>query len=334
MEHRTLGRTGREVSVVGLGTWQLGADWGEVSEDDAREVLETSAAEGITFYDTADVYGDGRSERIVGRFLADHAADGFTVATKMGRRDEQVPENYSPSNFRAWVDRSRTNLGVDRLDLVQLHCPPTEVIEADATYDALDALVEDGSIAAYGVSVETADQALAALARPHLATVQIILNALRLKPLERVLPAAAEAGVGIIARVPLASGLLSGKYDESTTFAADDHRTYNRTGDAFDVGETFSGVPYDVGLAAARDFAGLVRDLPGHGDGGITSAQVAIAWIWQQPGVSTVIPGARNPEQARSNAAAGRVPALDGSFHAGVREIYDARVRELVHHRW
>ena len=334
MEHRTLGRTGREVSVVGLGTWQLGADWGDVSETDAREVLETSAAEGVTFYDTADVYGDGRSEQIVGRFLADHAGDGFTVATKMGRRVEQLPELYTAENFRAWTDRSRRNLGVDTLDLVQLHCPPTATIESDATYDALDALVESGAIAAYGVSVETADQALAAIARPHVASVQIILNALRLKPLERVLPAAATAGVGIIARVPLASGLLSGKYDASTTFADDDHRSYNRDGSAFDVGETFSGVPYDVGLAAAADFGALVRDLPAGESGQVTSAQAAIAWIWQQPGVSTVIPGARNSDQARSNAAAGRVPALDGSFHAGVRAIYDARVRALVHDRW
>ncbi|KQT92084.1 aldo/keto reductase [Marmoricola sp. Leaf446] len=330
MEKRTLGRTGREVSVVGLGTWQLGADWGEVSEADAREVLEASAAAGVTFYDTADVYGDGRSERVVGRFLADHAGEGFTVATKMGRRAEQLPENYSAANFRAWIDRSRNNLGVDTVDLVQLHCPPSATIEDDATYDALDALVEDGSVAAYGVSVETVDQALAAIARPHVASIQVILNALRLKPLERVLPAAQEAGVGIIARVPLASGLLSGKYDASTTFAADDHRSYNRDGSAFDVGETFSGVPYDVGLAAAADFGALVRDLPGE----VTSAQAAIAWIWQQPGVSTVIPGARNSEQARSNAAAGDVAPLGEAFLAGVRDLYDARVRELVHHRW
>lgn len=330
MEKRTLGRTGREVSVVGLGTWQLGADWGDVSEADAREVLETSAAEGVTFYDTADVYGDGRSEQIVGRFLADHAGDGFTVATKMGRREEQVPENYSAASFRHWIDRSRRNLGVDTVDLVQLHCPPSATIEDDATYDALDALVDDGSIAAYGVSVETVDQALAAIARPHVASVQIILNALRLKPLERVLPAAQEAGVGIIARVPLASGLLSGKYDASTTFADDDHRSFNRDGSAFDVGETFSGVPYDAGLAAAADFAALARDLPGE----VSSAQAAIAWVWQQPGVSTVIPGARNSDQARSNAAAGAVARLDDAFLDGVRGIYDARVRSLVHDRW
>ena len=331
MEHRELGRTGRKVSVVGLGTWQLGADWGEVSESDARAVLEESAAQGVTFYDTADVYGDGRSEQIVGRFLADHPDSGFTVATKMGRREEQLPENYNPANFRSWIARSRQNLGVDRVDLVQLHCPPSATIDDDATYDALDALVEDGSIAAYGVSVETVDQALAAMRRPHLATVQIILNALRLKPLEKVLPTAIETGVGIIARVPLASGLLSGKYDESTTFAQDDHRSYNRDGSAFDVGETFSGVPYDVGLQAAADFTALVRE---SGPDGLTPAQAAIAWVWQLPGVSTVIPGARNPEQARSNAEAGGAPALSEDFLAGVGRIYDERVRELVHDRW
>jgi aryl-alcohol dehydrogenase-like predicted oxidoreductase len=331
MEQRLLGRTGRQVSVVGLGTWQLGADWGEVSEDDARAVLEASAEEGVTFYDTADVYGDGRSEQIVGRFVAAHPDAGFTVATKMGRRVDQDPENYTPENFRAWIDRSRTNLGVDRLDLVQLHCPPSATIESEATYDALDALVEEGSIAAYGVSVETAAQALAAIERPHLATVQIIVNALRLKPLEQVLPAAEAAGVGIIARVPLASGLLSGTYDESTTFAADDHRSYNRDGSAFDVGETFSGVPYEVGLQAAGDFTRLVKE---SAPGSLSPAQAAIAWVWQQSGVSTVIPGARNERQARSNAAAGNANNLGTAFMDGVRSIYDGHVRELVHDRW
>ncbi len=331
MEQRILGRTGRQVSAVGLGTWQLGADWGDVSESDARAVLEASAEAGVTFYDTADVYGDGRSEKVVGRFAADHADAGFTVATKMGRREDQVPENYSAANFRAWTDRSRSNLGVDTLDLVQLHCPPSAVIEDDATFDALDALVEAGAIAAYGVSVETVDQALAAIRRPHLATVQIILNALRLKPLEAVLPAAQEAGVGIIARVPLASGLLSGKYDEHTTFADDDHRSYNRDGSAFDVGETFSGVPYDVGLQAAGDFTRLVES---SAPGGLTPAQAAIAWVWQQEGVSSVIPGARHERQARSNAAAGEAANLGTAFMDGVREIYDGRVRDLVHDRW
>jgi aryl-alcohol dehydrogenase-like predicted oxidoreductase len=319
------------VSVVGLGTWQLGADWGDVSESVAREVLETAAAEGVTFFDTADVYGDGRSEQLLGGFLADHRDEGFVVATKMGRRVEQLPENYVPDSFRAWTDRSRRNLGVDRLDLVQLHCPPSAVIEDEATYDALDTLVEDGVMAAYGVSVETVDQALAAIARPHVASVQIILNAFRLKPLERVLPAAMQAGVGIIARVPLASGLLSGRYDANTVFAADDHRSYNRDGSAFDAGETFSGVDFEAGVAASQEFAELVR---ASGLDPVTPAQAAIAWVWQQPGVSTVIPGARNPGQVRSNAAAGRVAPLPEAFLDGVRDLYDARIRAAVHERW
>src|SRR6476619_5407667 len=242
MEERVLGRIERPVSVIGLGTWQLGADWGEVSETAALAVLDAAVEEGVTFFDTADVYGDGRSEQLIGRFLADRPDAGVTVATTMGRRVDQVPENYVLDNFRAWTDRSRRNLGVDTLDLVQLHCPPTSVYSDDAVYDALDTLVEDGAVAAYGVSVEKVEEALAAIARPHVATVQIIANAFRLKPLEEVFPAAAEAGVGIIVRVPLASGLLSGKYDAATTFAADDHRSYNRDGSAFDVGETFSGV--------------------------------------------------------------------------------------------
>ncbi|HEX2892871.1 MAG TPA: aldo/keto reductase [Marmoricola sp.] len=330
MEQRPLGRTGRTASVVGLGTWQLGADWGDVSEDAAREVLEASLVEGVTFFDTADVYGDGRSERILGGFLADHAEEGIFVATKMGRRMDQVPENYVAENFRAWTDRSRANLGVDRLDLVQLHCPPSAVIASDATYDALDALVEDGTIAAYGVSVETVDQALDALTRPHLASIQIILNAFRLKPLDQVLPAAAEAGVAIIARVPLASGLLSGRYDASTTFAPDDHRNYNRDGSAFDVGETFSGVDYATGVQAAREFSALVSEhLPD-----VTPAQAALAWVVQQPGVTTVIPGARNAEQARANARAAQVGPLDAELLDGVRRIYDEHFRATVHPRW
>ncbi|WP_340539834.1 aldo/keto reductase [Nocardioides sp. GXZ039] len=318
------------MSVVGLGTWQLGADWGEVSDDDAQAVLEASAEAGVTFYDTADVYGDGRSERAIAAFLAAHPDAGFTVATKMGRAVEQVPENYRAEAFRTWVDDSRRRLGVETLDLVQLHCPPSETIADDATYDALDALVADGSIAAYGVSVETVDQALEAMRRPHLATVQIILNAFRLKPLDVVLPAAESAGIGIIARVPLASGLLSGRYDRTTTFAPDDHRTYNRDGSAFDVGETFSGVDFGTGIQAAQEFSALVA-----GSGlDLTPAQAALAWVWQQPGVSTVIPGARTAEQARANAAAGSAAPLPPDFLEAVAGIYDRHLRAEIHDRW
>lgn len=330
MRTRVLGRTGREVGVVGLGCWQLGGDWGTVGDDTALEVLDAAVGAGVTFLDTADVYGDGRSEKVIGRFLAERpeVAQRVTVATKMGRRaDPHVPEAYTADAFRAWTDRSRENLGVDTLDLVQLHCPPTAVYSRDEVYDALDALVDEGRVAAYGVSVETVDEALTAIARPNVATVQIILNVFRRKPLEQVLPAAAQAGVGIIARVPLASGLLSGKYDESTEFAADDHRTYNRHGEAFDVGETFSGVPYEVGVAAAREVAQ-------HTPQGATTAQLALRWIVDQPGVSVVIPGARNPEQARANAAAEQLASLDDATLDALREIYDARVREHVHGRW
>jgi aryl-alcohol dehydrogenase-like predicted oxidoreductase len=227
MEKRALGRTGRQVSVIGLGCWQLGGDWGDVGEDDALAVLHAALDAGVTFLDTADVYGDGRSESLVGRALRERADDDITVATKMGRRaDPHVPEAFTLKTFRGWLDRSRRNLGVDTVDLVQLHCPPTPVYSDDRVFDALDTLVDEQVIAAYGVSVETVDEALTAIARPNVATVQIILNAFRRKPLEQVLPAAREAGVGIIARVPLASGLLAGKYDEGTTFAADDHRTF------------------------------------------------------------------------------------------------------------
>lgn len=330
MESRTLGRTTRTVGVVGLGCWQLGADWGDVADDAALGVLAAATDAGVTFLDTADVYGDGRSERLIGRFLAERPdlASKVTVATKMGRRaDPHVPEAYTYDAFARWTERSRANLGVDRLDLVQLHCPPTPVYARQDVFDALDRLVEDGAVASYGVSVETVDEALSAIGRPGVATVQIILNAFRRKPLERVLPAAAEAGVGIIARVPLASGLLSGRYDESTTFAADDHRSYNRGGEAFDVGETFSGVPYDVGVAAAREVAALT---PAEA----TTAQFALRWVIDQPGVSVVIPGARNAEQARANAAAAYVPAVDAATEASLLRVYDQDIREHVHDRW
>ncbi|GAA0594016.1 aldo/keto reductase [Kribbella sandramycini] len=325
METRKLGRTGRDVGVVGLGAWQLGADWGSVDESDALAVLRAAVEDGVTFIDTADVYGDGRSERLVGQILKEH--EGLTVATKMGRRVEQLPENYNPANFRAWNDRSRQNLGVDTLDLVQLHCPPTPVYSTAAVFDDLDAMVDEGRIAAYGVSVETTAEALTAIARPNVASVQIILNALRLKPLDEVLPAAQEAGVAIIARVPLASGLLSGKYDEHTVFAADDHRTYNRHGEAFDIGETFSGVDFGTGLEAVR------RLLP-QLSADATMAQFALRWIIDQPGVSVVIPGARNPHQVAGNTAAAALPPLTAAQLQAVRDTYDELIRPQIHDRW
>jgi aryl-alcohol dehydrogenase-like predicted oxidoreductase len=326
MEQRILGKTGRNVSIVGLGTWQLGADWGTVDPAQAQAILAASVEAGVTFFDTADVYGDGKSEQAIGKFLADNPGHGVTVATKMGRRMEQRAENYSLANFRQWVDRSRKNLGTDTLDLVQLHCPPTAVYSNNEVYDALDTLVAEGAISNYGVSVERTDEALEAIRHEGTASVQIILNAFRLKPLDEVLPAAKAAGVGIIARVPLASGLLSGKYSKDTTFAENDHRNYNRHGEAFDVGETFSGVDFELGLKAVAEFEQLVP-------AGATTAQAAIAWIAAQDGVTSVIPGARNVEQAQGNAAAAGV-SVGKEFDDGVRWIYDHYFREAVHPRW
>lgn len=327
MEQRVLRRAGKSVSVVGLGTWQLGADWGEVREADAFAVLDAAVDAGVTFFDTADVYGDGRSEQLIGRYLRDHSDANVFVATKMGRRSAQVSENYVLDNFRAWTDRSRSNLGVDTLDLVQLHCPPTPVYASEAVFDALDKLIAEKRIAAYGVSVETCAEALTAIARPGTASVQIILNPFRRKPLEEVLPAARAAGVGIIARVPLASGLLSGRYTKDTVFAADDHRMYNRHGEAFDQGETFSGVDFETGVEAAAEFSALAPE-------GATPAQTAVRWILQQPGVTSVIPGARSADQARANAAAAGLPPLPPETLNAVSELYDRRIRAQVHHRW
>lgn len=329
MQQRTLGRTGRRTSNIGLGTWQLGADWGEVSEADAFSVLDAAAETGVSFFDTADVYGDGRSERLIGQWLRQNPDWNGTVATKMIRRAPAPSlEHATAENFRAWTDRSRKNLGTDTLDLVQLHCPDDDVYSSEAVFDALGSLVESGAVAAYGVSVETCEQARAAIARPGVASVQIIINAFRQKPLEQVLPEAAQAGVGVIVRVPLASGLLSGRYTTDTSFAANDHRSFNRSGAAFDVGETFSGVDYTTGVKVAARFAASARRFT------LEPATAAIAWAAQQPGVSTVIPGARNPAQARTNAAAGELGPLPQGLVDEVAELYNEQIRPLVHHRW
>ncbi|EKX67345.1 aldo/keto reductase [Streptomyces ipomoeae] len=327
MEERAFGRSGQQASVVGLGTWQLGADWGDVDDKEAQKVLEAAVESGVTFFDTADVYGDGRSEQTIATFLRGRPDLDVFVATKMGRRVEQIPQNYVLDNFRAWNDRSRRNLGVDRLDLVQLHCPPTPVYSSDEVFDALDTLVAEERVAAYGVSVETCAEALTAIARPGVASVQIILNPFRMKPLLEVLPAAEEAGVAIIARVPLASGLLSGKYTKDTVFPENDHRTYNRHGESFDQGETFSGVDYETGVEAAVEFAALTPE-------GFTPAQSALRWIIQQPGVTTVIPGARTPEQAHANSAAAALPPLSDETLTAIRELYDRRIKDQVEGRW
>ncbi|PTT18738.1 aldo/keto reductase [Microbacterium sp. HMWF026] len=328
MENRGIPRLGRDVSVVGLGTWQLGADWGDVSTEDALSVLDAAYDSGVRLFDTADAYGDGSSEKVIGEFVQSRGYDDIVVATKIGRRVmPQRADIYTLDNFRAWVDRSRENLRVDTLDLVQLHCPPTSVYADDEVFDALDTLVDEGRIAAYGVSVETRAEALAAIARPRLATVQLVFNAFRQGPLTEVLPAASAAGVGLIARVPLASGLLSGKYDENTTFAADDHRTYNRDGSAFDIGETFAGVDFATGLEAVRRLAPLVPE-------GVTMAQFALRWVIDQVGISTVIPGARNAAQAHANAEAAAAAPLSAEVQADIAAVYAELIAPQIGDRW
>lgn len=328
MKNTLVPRLGRCISLVGLGCWQLGGDWGDIDEDRSQAILNAAADAGTTFFDTADVYGDGRSEKSIGIFLKNRAdTDEIVVATKMGRRaNPHVASEYNLDNFRRWTDRSRENLGVDALDLVQLHCPPTEVMHNPETFDDLRTLVQEGSIKSWGVSVETCQDAVDVLGEPDVASIQIILNIFRRKPLERVTAMAAETGAAIIARVPLASGLLSGKYDEHTTFAENDHRTYNRDGSAFDIGETFAGVPFDVGVEAAKKVAALTPE-------GWTTAQLALAWIGSV-GVATMIPGARTPEQAVLNAQAGRLSHIDDATLAELAAIYNSDIRQHVHSRW
>ena len=326
MEKREIERANLKVSSIGLGTWQLGSDWGDVSEERALEILQSAVGAGVNFIDTADVYGDGRSERIIGKFLKNNPSNSVIVATKMGRRAPLSASFYTYDNFASWVDRSRENLGGETLDLTQIHCPPDDVFDNDDVYDALDRLVDEGAIKRYGVSVETCSQALRAIERPNVSTIQIIFNAFRLKPLDEVLPSAKEAGVGVIARIPLASGLLSGKYSKDTIFSPNDHRNYNRNGEAFDVGETFSGVDYEIGLEAARKFAGLQSE--------VAPATAAIAWILSHDAISTVIPGARNIEQLKGNLAAADQIALGRSINTGVVDIYDQYLRSAIHPRW
>ncbi|WP_018143456.1 aldo/keto reductase [Alloscardovia criceti] len=330
MEKREAARLGTAISEIGLGTWQLGTDWGDVSPEQANEVLETAVQQGINFIDTADVYGDGRSEKFIGEFRQRHLEDNLFIATKMGRRSPQVFEEYTQEHFLAWNDRSRANLQMDTLDLVQLHCPPTDVITAQRTYDYLDTMVDEGRIARYGVSVETCEQALLAMERDNVASVQIILNIFRRKPLEEVLPRALETGTAIIVRVPLASGLLSGKYTKDTTFALTDHRNYNRHGEHFDVGETFAGVPFEVGVEAAQEFSALAAKFVPDA----TPAQAALRWILQQPGVTTVIPGGRNVSQVTGNAGAAALAELPQELMDALEDLYDSRIREHVHDRW
>ncbi len=328
MRRRPLGRTGFEVSEIGFGAWAIGADWGQVDDDAAAATIDAALDAGVNFFDTADVYGDGLSERRIASARARHTGAHMVVATKAGRRlSPHVADGYNAANLTGFVDRSLQNLNVDSLDLVQLHCPPTDVYYRPEVFAAMDALVTAGKVRHYGVSVEKVEEALKAIEYPGVETVQIIFNIFRQRPAELFFREAAARGVGVIVRVPLASGLLSGKMTRATSFPADDHRNYNRHGDAFDVGETFAGVGFEEGLAAAEELAALVPE-------GVTMAQVALRWILMFDAVSTVFPGAKTPAQAQQNAAAAALAPLDEATMAAIGELYRRTVAPAVHHRW
>jgi aryl-alcohol dehydrogenase-like predicted oxidoreductase len=327
VEQRRLGKTGRMVSTIGFGAWAIGGDWGGVDDADSLRALHAAADAGVTLFDTADVYGDGRSERLIGQFLRQRSGEAIFVATKMGRRAPLDLAQYTPDAFRGWVDRSRDNLGVDRLDLVQLHCLPTAIYYRPEIFAALDDLVAANAIAAYGVSVERVEEALKAIEFPGVASVQIIYNIVRQRPAEHFLAEAARRDVGVLARVPLASGLLTGKLSKETVFDESDHRRFNRHGESFDVGETFAGVDYETGLAVVEELRSLVPP-------GATLARVALRWILMSEAVTAAIPGAKTAEQARANAAAADLASLPAAAMEQIARLYRERVKPLVHQRW
>jgi len=328
MQSRSFGRTGRAVSEIGFGAWAIGSAWGEVNDDEAIAALHAALDSGVTFIDTADVYGDGHSEKLIARALKQRGGERPFIATKAGRRlPQQSVAGYTAENLAAWTDRSLANLGVETLDLVQLHCPPTDLYYHPDVFDRLDRLVAAGKIRNYGVSVERVEEALKAIEYPGVVSVQIIFNAFRQRPAESFFASAKAKNVAIIARVPLASGLLSGKFKRDTQFADNDHRLFNRNGEAFDVGETFSGVPYEVGLDAVEKIRALVPV-------DTTMAKFALRWILMFDAVTVAIPGARNPAQARSNAEAAALPPLSRQAMDTIKTIYDADIRPYVHQRW
>jgi aryl-alcohol dehydrogenase-like predicted oxidoreductase len=328
MEYRRLGRTDMTVSAISFGAWAIGGTWGPVDDGDSMRALHAAVDAGVNLVDTADVYGDGRSERLVARLRKERSGSTIWVATKAGRRlPKQTPEGYSRENLRVWVERSLKNLEMEALDLLQLHCPHPKVYDMPEVFGILDELVAAGKVRYYGVSVETVDEAMRALRHPNVQTVQIIFNMFRLKPAEAFFPAARDRHVGILARVPLASGLLTGKLRRDSTLAENDHRRFNREGASFDKGETFSGVPYDVGLEAVEALRPLVPS-------GATLTQLALRWILMFDAVTCAIPGAKTEAQARDNAAAADLPRLDDGTMARARALYDERIRPLVHSSW
>ncbi len=327
MKYRSLGRTGWQVSQVSFGAWAIGGDWGNVSESNALEALRAALENGVNFIDTADVYGDGRSERLIARVLKGKT-DRVYVATKAGRRlDPHTVEGYNRDNLTKFVDRSLRNLETDSIDLLQLHCPPPAVYGMPEVFGILDELMRDGKIRHYGVSVEKVEEAIRALEYPNVQTVQIIFNIFRQRPADSFFGLARQRQVGILARVPLASGLLSGKMTADRVFPDDDHRNFNRHGESFDVGETFAGVDFETGLAAVEELRRLVPE-------GATMAQFALRWILMADEVTCVIPGAKNRGQASENSRAADMPPLSPETMKAVRAVYDARIRPLVHDRW
>lgn len=328
MREHSFGRTEFTVSDIGFGAWQIGGSWGEVSEADGRAALNAALDAGMTFIDTADVYGDGRSEKIIAEVLKARGGKRPMVASKAGRRlNPHVADGYAKANIEGFIDRSLKNLKVDSLDLVQLHCPPTDVYYRQEMFEGLEEIRKAGKIKHYGVSVEKVEEALKAIEYPGVVSVQIIFNMFRQRPAGLFFPEAKRRNVAVIARVPLASGLLSGKITASTQFAAEDHRNFNRNGEAFDVGETFAGVPFETGLAAVEEVRKLVPE-------GASMAQFALRWILMHEAVTVVIPGARNGEQAKANAAASDLAALSADVMAASREVYERLIAPHVHHRW
>jgi len=328
MEYRQLGRTDMKLSAISFGAWAIGGTWGPVDDEVSMRALHAAIDAGTNFIDTADVYGDGRSERLVARLRRERPGETIFVATKAGRRlPKQTPDGYSRENLQAWVERSLKNLELERVDLLQLHCPHPDVYDRPEVFGFLDELVKAGKLRYYGISVESTGEALRGIRYPGVQSVQIIFNMLRLKPAEQFFPAAKQRGVGILARVPLASGLLSGKLTKQSTFARDDHRSFNRNGEAFDKGETFSGVPFDLGLEVVERLRPLVP-------AGATLAQLALRFTLMFDAVSSAIPGAKTPEQARANAAAADLAPLRSGTMQAVQRIYDDAVRPLVHSSW
>jgi aryl-alcohol dehydrogenase-like predicted oxidoreductase len=326
MEYRTLGSTGWQVSAVSFGGWAIGGSWGDVDDSESLQALERAVDLGVNFFDTADVYGDGRSEQLLAQLYRDH--DDIRIATKAGRRlDPHTANGYTRENLRAFVKRSLENLDRDALDLVQLHCPPTEVYYRPEVFGALDDLKAQGLIDHYGVSVEKVEEGLKAIEYPGVETVQIIFNMFRQRPARLFFQEAKRRNVGILARVPLASGLLTGKYDADATFPEDDHRNFNREGEAFDRGETFAGIDLDRGVKAVEELQQVCPE-------GMTMAQFALRWILMHDAVSCTIPGAKRPEQAEENARAANLPPLSEDTMSAVETIYNRYVREQVHHRW